>query len=97
MFLTTIIKYRYWTGLLLLVRMILYITASVAVSGSNKSQTALIVTGIIVGSLLFLNGITGFRAYKNSIVVVLETGLYLNLLAFALLSLYDFKTDISNN
>ena len=75
-------------------RATLYITASVAVPGSNKPQTALLVTGIIIGGLLYLNGITGFRAYKKSIVDVLETGLYLNLLAFALFSLYDFKTNI---
>lgn len=31
---------------------------------------------------------------KKSTVDVVETGLYFNLLAFALFSLYDFKTDI---
>ena len=41
-----------------------------------------------------MNGITGFRAYKKSIVDVLETALYFNLLAFAAFSQYDFKTDI---
>ena len=63
-------------------------------SYSNKPQTALLVTLILVGGLFFLNGITGFRAYKDSIVDIIETGLYLNLLVFAAFSLYDFKTDI---
>ena len=88
------IKYRYWTGLLLHMRVILYVTASVAVSDSDEPQTALLVTDIVVGGLLYLNGITGFRAYKKSIVDVVETGLYFNLLTFALFGLYDFKTDI---
>ena len=59
------IKYRCLTGLLLLMRVILYITASVAVSDSDEPQTALLVTDIVVGGLLYLNGITGFRAYKK--------------------------------
>ena len=42
-----------------------------------------------------MNGITGFRAYKKSIINILETGLYFNLLVFAAFSLYDFKTDIT--
>ena len=42
-----------------------------------------------------MNGITGFRAYKNSMVDVLETGFYFNLLAFAAFSLYDFRIDIT--
>ena len=88
-------KYRYWTGLLLLVRVVLYITASIATSYSNKPQSSLLVTLILVGGLFFLNGITGFRAHKNSIIDVLETGLYFNLLTFAAFSLYDFKTDIT--
>ena len=58
-------KYRYWTGLLLLVRVILYITTSIATSYSNKPQSSLLITIILVGGLFFLNGISGFRAYKN--------------------------------
>ena len=88
-------KYRYKTGLLLLVRVVLYITASIAKSYSNKPQSSLLVILILVGGLFFLNGITGFRAYKISTVDVLETGLYFNLLAFAAFSLYDFKIDIT--
>jgi hypothetical protein len=73
----------------------MYIIVSIATSYSNKPQSSLLVTLILVGSLFFLNGITGFRAYKNSIVDVLETGLYFNLLAFAAFSQYDFKTDVT--
>ena len=88
-------KYRYWTGLLLLVRVVLYITASITTSYSNKPQSSLLITVILLGGLFFLNGITGFRAYKNSTINVLETGFYFNLLAFAAFSQYDFKTDIT--
>ena len=60
-----------------------------------KFQSPRPLNSAIIGGLLFLNGITGFRAYKKSILDVLETGLYLNLQAFGLFSLYDFKTDIT--
>ena len=88
-------KYRYWTGLLLLVRVVLYITASITTSYSNKPQSSILITVILLGGLFFLNGITGFRAYKNSTINVLETGFYFNLLASAAFSQYDFKTDIT--
>ena len=84
-------KYRYWTGLLLFVRVVSYITASIAASSTDKPQIALVVTSILVGGLLFLNGITGFRAYKRSIIDVIETALYFNLLAYVIFSLYDFR------
>ena len=87
-------KHRYWTGLLLLVRVVLYITASITMSNSNKPQTALLVTIILVVGLFFLKGIIGKRVYKNSITDVLQTGVYLNLLAFAVFNLYNFKDDI---
>ena len=87
-------KYRYWTGLLLLVRVVLYITASVTVSDFDKPQTALLVTSILVAGLIFLKGIIGVRVYKKSTVDVLQTGLYFNFLTFATFSLYDFKADM---
>ena len=88
-------KYHYWTGLLLLVRAVLYITASIASSDSDKPQTTLLATLILIGGLLLLKGIIVKRAYKKSIVDVLETILYFNLLAFAAFSQYDFKTNIT--
>ena len=86
-------KYRYWTGLLLLVRVVLYITASVTVS--DKPQVSLLVTIILIGGLFLLKEIIGIRMYKKSIANIVETIMYFNLLAFATFSLYDFKTDIS--
>ena len=87
-------KYRYWTGLLLLVRVVLFITGAVAESYTDKPQTALLTSSIFIGGLLFFNRITGIRVYKNSIVDIVETVLYLNLLFLSVFSLYDFKTDV---
>ena len=85
-------KYRYWTGLLLIVRIVVYITASVTVSTSPEIFP--LITGFLVGGLIFFNGIFGLRVYKNKFVNVVVTALYFNLSALALFTLYDFKANI---
>ena len=84
-------KYRYWTGLLLLLRVVLYITASVTVSADP--QTSLLITNILVGSLFVIKEITGARVYKKSFLNIVETVLYFNLLALSAFSWYRFKID----
>ena len=66
-------KYRYWTGLLLLMRVVLYITASVTVSGDP--QTSLLVTIFLLGILFIMKEITGVRVYKKSFVNIIEIGI----------------------
>ena len=85
-------KYRYWTGLLLIVRVVLYITASATVS--DKPQTSLLITIFLVGGLFLVKEITGTRVYKTSFVNIVETALYFNLIALSAFSWYDFRTDI---
>ena len=85
-------KYRYWTGLLLLVRVILYITASFTVSASP--QTFPLITCILVGGLIIFSRIFDVRVYKKSFVDIVETVLHFNLLLLALFSLYDFKVNV---
>ena len=84
-------NYRYWTGLLLLVRVLLYITASVTVSAGP--QTSLLITNILIGSLFLIKEITGARLYKKSFLSIIETMLYFNLLALSAFSWYRFKID----
>ena len=86
-------KYRYWTGLLLLVRVVLYVTASVTVSANP--QTFPLISIILIGSLLLFKGVFGIRVYKNSLVDTVDTVLYFNLLALAAFTLYDFKGDLT--
>ena len=82
-------KYRYWTGMLLLVRVILYITSSVTVSANP--QTYPLILAILIGGVIFFGKIFGLRVYKNSLVDVVDTVLYFNLLLLALFSQYEFK------
>ena len=86
-------KYRYWTGLLLLVRIVLYITSSLTVSTSP--QTSLLVIIILVGGLFLIKEIIGVRVYKNSFVNIIETGVYFNVLILSAFSLvYQIEADI---
>lgn len=73
--------HRYWTGLLLTVRIILYLVATVNVSNNSTiSLTAIIFT---VCFILGLKGFIGSRVYGKWSVDVLETFFYLNILFFA--------------
>ena len=84
-------KYRYWTGLLLLVRVILYISASVTVSSNPQSLPLMII--ILIGGLILFKSIFGLKVYKNTFVDVGDSVLYFNLLALSVFTLYDFKTN----
>ena len=84
-------KYRYRTSLLLLVRVVLYVTASVTMSANP--QTFPLISIILIGGLSFFKGMFGLRVYKNSLVDIVDTMLYINLLALAAFSLYDFKVN----
>ena len=84
-------KYRYWTGLLLLVRVVLYITASVTVS--VKPETFPLITNTLIGGLIVFKCIRSVRVYKKSFVDLVDTALYFNLLVFSTFSQYDFKKD----
>ena len=84
-------KYRFWTGLLLLLRVFLYITS---VTSSADPQTPLLAIIITVGSLLFFKNVSTEQVYKNRTVDVVETCLYFNLLVLTAFSLYHFKYDI---
>ena len=86
-------RYRFWTGLLLIVRIVLYIIASM--TSSSNPQLPLLLTIIIVGSLFVLKGSIGLRVYKKTLHDILEIALYFNILALASISLYNFKASIS--
>ena len=85
-------KYRFWTGLLLLLRVVLYIISSVTLSADPK--TPLLAITLVIASLLLFKSVSRVWLYKNPVVDVVETCLHFNLLALAAFSLYHFKADI---
>ena len=85
-------KYRYWTGLLLFVRVTLYITAAVTESANPKLPPLL--TIFLVGGLVFLKGSVGMRVYIKLYADMLDLAMNFNILALAVFNLYDFR-DVS--
>ena len=77
-------KHRYWTGLLLLARVILYLVF--ALNKSGDPGVNLIAISIVSCSLMFLKGLVS-RIYKNWVVEAISMTCYLNM---ALLSVSTF-------
>ena len=83
-------KYRCWTGLQLLVRVILYITATR--TKSDDPEAILLATIVLVGGLLALKT-AGVTVYKSLLVDAVDTIINLNILVLSACSIYHFKTD----
>ena len=79
-------KHRYWTGLLLLARAILYLVAAVNIT--NDPTIALTAIIFTVCCISILKGFIGSRVYRKWPVDVLETYFYLNILIFAIFTWY---------
>lgn len=88
-----ITKYRYWTGLLLVVRFILYLVFALNTSG-DPGVSLLAIIAVTGGLVFLLKGQFG-RIYKTWMIDVLETTCYLNviLLSAATLFLFESKRD----
>ena len=90
-------KHRYWTGLLLFVRAILYLIAGVNVS--NDPHLALSAIIFTVSCILLLRAFIQSRIHRKSLANVLETYFLLNLLFLCIFTSYsltntDFNQDI---
>ena len=86
-------KHRYWTGLLLLVRVALYLTAAENVS--NHPQIALASISITIGFLFFLKGFVG-RVYKKWPLELLDSFFYFNILLLSSVTWYSLGDSESN-
>ena len=84
-------KRRYWTGLLLLVRVILYITISL-VNVSNDPGVNLLTISIVI-TLLVIQAQRSNPIYKNSLIESLEVLCYMNLLMLCLVTLYLLNSE----
>ena len=81
-------KHRYWTGLLLVVRVVLYLASALNVSGAPGIN--LLVTGIVMIILVLLKGRVEVycRVYKKILIDILETVCYMNVTLLSFASLY---------
>ena len=83
-------KHRYWTGLLLLARVLLHVVSALNVNGDP--QVTLLAITVTVSILLLIKGIIATKIYTKWPVDVLETIMYFNIITFAALSSYYHDT-----
>ena len=79
-------RHRYWTGLLLTVRVALYLVS--ALNRSGDPTIPLATTVFLIGFLLLLDK----NVYKKSRVGLMESSIYFNILVFAVFSWYTVDT-----
>ena len=78
-------QHRYWTGLLLIVRVILYLLTAVV---SSSPGVSLLSIGIVTGSLLLYKALLQSRVYKKWPIELLELTCYFNILVLSLSKLF---------
>ena len=84
-------RHRYWTGLLLLVRVSVYLVSAFNPSGDSRitlSATIFILTSLVVFIATF-----GVRMYKNLFMNTLETLTYFNIIALFIFTWYTIDAD----
>ena len=86
--------HRYWTGLLLIARVVLYLVAATNVS--NDPNIALTAISFTVCCIFALRLFFGSRLYRKWSVDVLETFFYLNILSFVIFTWYSLDSPASN-
>ena len=86
-------RHRYWTGLLLFVRVVLHLVAAVNIS--NSPQFALTSISLTIGGLFFIKGFLG-RVYKKWLLDLLESFFYFNLLFLSIITWYSLGDSESN-
>ena len=76
-------KHRYWSGLLLLIRVALYF--EIALDTTNRRSNNLLAAGIICTCLLFIKALSGTRVYKNNLIDYFNSICYVNLLILSII------------
>ena len=88
-------KYRYWTGLMLLVRSTLFLV--IAFNALGDPSINVLATGSITATLLILYALLGNRVYKTWYLNVLELSFIANICILALGTLYIRSTGGNQN
>ena len=84
------VKHRYWTGLLLLVRVFLYIISAINIFGDPRISLVTIIS--VVTTLQLIKGTFAKNLYKAIAVDIVETIMFFNLVILSTATLYTFDT-----
>ena len=79
-------QHRYWTGLLLVVRIALYLTSAINVSGDT--DVTLYSITILTSALLFLKSAYNRGIYRNTLPNIIETICFVNIILCCTTNLY---------
>ena len=79
---------RYWTGLLLLARVLVYVVSAINVTGDPR--VALVSTVIVVSSLPVMKAIMERKIYKNWLIGFIEMIMHINIIGFTAFTWYTF-------
>lgn len=88
-------NHRYWTGLLLLVRVIVYLVSAFNPSGDPK--ITLLSTAFIMSCLLVYIATFNIGVYTNQFIKAMETFIYFNILALSIFTWYNLNTPANQN
>ena len=84
-------RHRYWTGLLLLVRVSVYLVS--AFNPSGDPRVTLSATIFIMSSLVLYIATFGIKMYKNHFINTMETLTYFNSIALYIFTWYTIDAD----
>ena len=84
-------KHRYWTGLLLLVRVIVYLIS--AFTTSIDPRITLLTTALIMCCLFLYKNMLIIRVYKNWLLNSMESFAYFNIATLTLFTWYTFDDE----
>ena len=84
-------KHRYWTGLLLIVRISVYLVSAFNPSGDPK--VTLSATNFIISSLVIYIAIFRVRMYNNHFINTMETLTYFNIMVLATFTWYTIDAN----
>ena len=87
-------NHRYWTGLLLLVRVSVYLVS--AFNPSGDPRVTLSATNFIISSLVIYIATFGVRMYKNRFINIMETVTYFNIIALSIFTWYTIDADTNH-
>ena len=83
-------KHRYWTGLLLLARAVIYLIATANVSGDPQIQLISII--VILSCVILLKMFIATKIFKKWLIDSLESFFYFNIIIFASFTAYNLST-----
>ena len=88
-------RHRYWTGMLLLARAVLYLIAAENVSGDPQIQLLAIIH--VLSCIIFLKMFIATRIFKNRLIDVIDSLFYVNIIFFASFTSYNLSTGNSQD